>query len=354
MKTKLFPGLLAILAGACSPLAESPSPDLAITFPAAYVVNGESSTLSVLSLTTNEVAGLVQLTNSPDGHGGHGGAWLRYPHHAALHPDGTLLALGIPGIDLSAGHGGEPHNGESKASVTLIDARTGTIKKVLSLPAPNHNAIFSPDGGEIWTSQMQANGQVLVYDAMTYDLKNTIPVGKEPAEVTFSTDGSTAFVANGADQTVTAIDPQTKQVRATVPVGANPVGAWPGADGRMYVDNEDGRSISVLDVKTLRVLETIPLGFMPGFAAYEPTTGELWVTDPEGGTVHWWTKTAGGYQRAGRFLTGAGAHAIAFRGSTAYVTNQDAGTVSVVDRTKHQSIKEIRVGLKPNGIVLVP
>ena len=37
---------------------------------------------------------------------------------------------------------------------------------------------------------------------------------------------------------------------------------------------------------------------------------------------------------------------------TAYITNQTAGTVSVVDVMTHTVTKSITVGAKPNGIVL--
>jgi DNA-binding beta-propeller fold protein YncE len=86
-----------------------------------------------------------------------------------------------------------------------------------------------PDGSEIWTSQMQDRGQVLVYDAATLTLKNTIAVGRQPAEITFSADGKTAFVANGMDDNVMAIDPgHLKPVKATLPVGPRPGGRLAG------------------------------------------------------------------------------------------------------------------------------
>ena len=53
-------------------------------------------------------------------------------------------------------------------------------------------------------------------------------------------------------------------------------------------------------------------------------------------------------------VTGLDAHAIAFTndGQTAYVTNQGAGTVSIVDVAARTKRRDVAVGKKPNGIVL--
>ncbi len=345
---------MSFFIASCSKM-DNAQPELNINYPAAYVVNGMSSTLSVINLNTNEVTNLIQLTDNMSGmaHSG-GGMFLKYPHHIYLNPAKNQISIAAPGMDLSEGHGTAEvlaHSGMAK--VAVLDAVKGINVKLIDVPEMNHNAIYSPDGKEIWTSQMDAKGKVLVYDANTYTLKNTINVGKEPAEVTFSSDGSTAFVANGMDNSVSVINPNTKTVIATILVGKNPVGAWTGSDNRMYVDNEDGQSVSIIDVKTLKVVETIALGFMPGYAAFNGEMKELWVTDPMAGKVHWWKQDAAGkFMKGGSFSTANGAHAIAFKGMTAYVTNQEAASVSVVDVMKHEKIKDIKVGEKPNGILI--
>lgn len=336
-----------------------PQPELNINYPSAYVVNGAAGTLSVINLTTNEVADVIQLTDntSSAGHNGHGSSnisLLQYPHHVYLNPAKNQIAVAVPGVDLSEGHG-LAHTGTHTggAKVAVLDAVKGQNIKLIDVPLMNHNAVYTADGKEIWTSQMDLKGTVLVYDAATYALKNTINVGKEPTEVTFSADGSVAFVANGADNTVSAINTTTKTIIATIAVGKNPVGAWTGTDNRMYADNEDGQTVSVIDVKTLKVVETVNLGFMPGYAAFNGDTKELWVTDPTAAKVHWWKQDANKkFVKGGTIATAAGTHAIAFKGLVAYITNQEAANVSVVDVLKHEKIKDIKVGEKPNGIVL--
>jgi YVTN family beta-propeller protein len=342
-------GLSSWMVSACMDMG-SPERKLNVNYPAAYVVNGQSSTLSIINLTTNEVADLVQLIDTKEGMVSNSGMFLAYPHHIYLNPAQNQIAIADPGVNLSGGHGAA-HT--STAKVLILDAVKGQNIKLIELPMMNHNAIYTPDGKEIWTSQMDDDGKVLIYDATTYLLKNTIKVGKEPAEITFSADGSMAFVANSGEHTVSAINPIAKTVTATIAVGKNPVGAWVGGDNRMYVDNEEGQTVSVIDVKTLKVVETVDLGFMPGYAAFHAETKELWVTDPTAGKVHWWKQNGNGnFEHKSTLVTAAGAHAIAFKGTTAYVTNQEAASVSVIDVTTHTKIKDIKVGAKPNGIVL--
>ncbi|GAB3721439.1 hypothetical protein [Flavobacterium koreense] len=336
----------AILFTSCNNNDDNMDMTLNVDYPAAYIVNGEDATVSVVKLSTNEVTGTIELMGS-------GSDMIMWPHHISSHQN--HLAIGVPGMDLSAGHSGLNTSGMD-GKLLVIDAMNGSIVKNINLPLMNHNSIYSPNGNEIWVPQMDMDGKVLVYNASTNALMNTITVGMMPAELTFSFDGTKAYVANGDDDNVTIIDTATKAVLTTISVGDNPVGAWTGSNNKMYVDNEDGQSISVIDVATNSIDETISLGFMPGIASYNGSKNELWVSDPMNGKVHYWTWDAGMnmWMHGSSFNTGAGAHAIAFTndGNTAYVTNQTANTVSVVNTTNHTVTKTINVGRKPNGIVI--
>jgi len=348
--------ILALLAlSACNTHdMSSMSPELNINYAAAYVVNAEGNSLSVIDLSSQQIKETISFGEVSAGHGTTGTAdMIMWPHHIYLSPDGSKLGVGVPGMDLSGGHAGGTTG--MKGRVLVLDPKTGMTLQNQQTPVMNHNAVFSPDGSEIWTSQMDEAGKVLVYNAATMALKNTIIVGMEPAEVTMSANGQYAFVANGMSNTVSVIRVSDKSVVKTIQVGEDPVGAWPGADGKMYVDNEKGQSISVIDVATLAVVETINLGFTPGYAAYHPTRNELWVSQAGTGTkVIIFERMNGAFMKMGELQTGLDAHAIAFTkdGATAYVTNQGAASVSVVDVAKRSKIKDILVGKKPNGIVL--
>ncbi|HAQ21541.1 MAG TPA: hypothetical protein DCR40_20270 [Prolixibacteraceae bacterium] len=353
-----------------------------VNFDAAYVVNGESNSISVINLSTNKVDKTIDLANLQSSMGAgqmEMGMSNMWPHHISLSTDKSKLAIAAPGMDFSKGHNMmqasssagsstdshiQHHSGSKTGSsvsgtimsgrILILDAVTGELLKELSLEGMTHNAVFSPDSKELWTAIMMPEGKVKIFDATTYTLLNTVNVGQMPAEVTFSDDGKKVFVANGMSNTVTVIDAVTKQVIETIEVGDNPVGAWPGMDGMMYVDNEDGQSISIVNSTTNMMINSVQLGFTPGMAARNSMMNQMWVSDPDGSKIHMWTKNSAGYVHKGEVAVGNGAHAIAFNkeGNVSYVTNQTDGTVSVVDVPNLKEIMKITVGKKPNGIVI--
>ncbi len=173
-----------------------------------------------------------------------------------------------------------------------------------------------------------------------------------PAEVSLSPDGSRAFVANSGSGSVSVIDVANKTLMTEIPVGETPVAAWPGRDGLMYVDNEGSMSLSVIDPEALEVTRTYDLGFTPAMATIAPN-GELWVTDTDAGRVMIYDPESNVAEPVRVIIVDAGAHAMAFSDdeTRAYVSNQRADSVSVIDLAAGSVVQTLPVGHKPNGVV---
>jgi len=311
-------------------------PISAVTADAVYVVNGADSSISVIDAASSSLTGTIQMNDA------------EFPHHIYMSADRSEMFVAVPGMDLSEGHEGTGGAEHEMSWVLRLEAATGAVLAVAMLDEMNHNAIPSPDGQSVWTSQMAEPGEVLRLDATTLEVTGEVAVEDMPAEITFAADGSRAYVANGGSDTVSVVDPATQEVAATIEVGDNPVGAWPGGDGRFYVDNETGKSISAIDPALAQTAQTYELGFTPAFAV---TVGEeLWVTDTDGGRVVFFDRASG--EETGAVSTGAGAHAIALSpdGTRAWITNQHDDTVSVVDTATREVAATVTVGAKPNGI----
>jgi len=363
-------GTTMLISSCQKDVSSDPNNTSPVNFSAAYVVNGGSNDISVINLATNNVEKSISLpklqNNSMTGMMGSGTVNM-WPHHISLSPDKSKLAVSLPGSDFGGGSGmmlssftngstmgNVSSNLQTQGKILILDAVSGDVLKELTLDGIAFNAVFSPDGKEIWTALMLPEGKVKVFDASTYALLNTIQVGQMPAQVSFSDDGKKVYVANGMSNNVTVMDAITKKVLETTTSGNYPVGAWPGMGGMMFVTNEKDQTINMMNGTTGMMSGTVQLGFIPGMAVQNSMMNQMWVTDPNGKKVHVWNNTGSGYVAGGIVTVGNGASAIAFSkdGTTCYITNQNDGTVSVVNVLTLKEMMKISVGQKPNDIVI--
>ncbi|MBJ6363764.1 Ig-like domain-containing protein, partial [Paenibacillus sp. MAHUQ-46] len=108
------------------------------------------------------------------------------------------------------------------------------------------------------------NGTVDVVNLSDFTVeKGKITVGKNPNAVDYNPNGTQVFITNGADSSVSVIDPSTDTVIATIAVELNPdlvTFNWDGS--KAYVASYQG-SIFVIDSVSLTVVDTIQLSMTP-------------------------------------------------------------------------------------------
>ena len=106
------------------------------------------------------------------------------------------------------------------------------------------------DGGTI--SVIDVTEDEFGNDSPTFGTTFTIPVGKNPASVTALadiTEGSRAYTANQADQTVTIVNLSSHTVEKTLPVTGHPrtvVSTQNGTEGKVYVASPDSNVLTII------------------------------------------------------------------------------------------------------------
>ncbi|HEV2827555.1 MAG TPA: cytochrome D1 domain-containing protein [Pyrinomonadaceae bacterium] len=122
---------------------------------------------------------------------------------------------------------------------------------------------------------------------------------------------------------------------------------------RLFVTMPLAGEIAIIDTATWKVLTNLNAGAKPTRLVLQHDEKYLWVgndMDDEGGgvTVVDWSTT----KTVARFKTGPGHHDIALADDDhyAFVTNQRAGTLSVIDVPKLALVKEIKIGSSPSGL----
>lgn len=207
----------------------------------------------------------------------------------------------------------------------------------------------SPAGSDVYVVN-SADASVSMLDTETGTVTATIAVGREPFGIALTPDGRLAYVANAGDDSVSVIDVNRWVVPATVGVGKTPHGVAVGADERVYVTNQSGGSLSVMERGT--VTARIALGGAPTGVAVSPDGRRAYVADNDEDKLI--VVDTGTLQVISTI--GVGKHpaqiAITPDGTQAYVTNSGGGSVSVIDLQSATVTETMPVSTHPIGVAV--
>ena len=112
-------------------------------------------------------------------------------------------------------------------SLSVIDLGTRKVSRTLDAKAFGANRLkFTPDGKFVLISRL-GDGNLIVYDAASYEEFKRVPIGRGAAGILIDPDGARAFIACGPDNYLAILDLKTFNVVGHVAVGGEPDGvAW--------------------------------------------------------------------------------------------------------------------------------
>lgn len=235
-------------------------------------------------------------------------------------------------------------------SVSAIDTATNTVTATIPVGGGPTGVALSPDGTRAYVGS-QGSNTVSVIDTATDAVTATIPVPAGPRQVVLTADGSRAYVTDQEAGVVSAIDTATNTVTAIIPVDGGPIGLALTPDAtRAYVADNSAQTVSVIDTTTNTVSATIPVGVGPQDLGITPDGSRVFVADGSGSVISTTTNTVVGHTGVG------GTFGVAFSpdGTRAYITNDLANTVEVVDTATDAVIDNIPVGAFPLRVALTP
>ncbi|KSV94689.1 YncE family protein [Sinorhizobium sp. GL28] len=132
---------------------------------------------------------------------------------------------------------------------------------------------FSPNGAEVYVSLRDEN-KLAVIDTKSRKVTSRIAVGAGPIQVHATPDKRLVLVANQGTEavpgdTVSVIDAASRTVVKTIRTGPEAHGIAVDDQGRLaFVTNVHADSLSVVDLWTLDVLATVPVGDGPNGVTY--------------------------------------------------------------------------------------
>jgi len=159
--------------------------------------------------------------------------------------------------------------------VNILDQRTGDSVGVIPNTAGVHGIAFA--SGKGYTSNGRAN-TVTVFDGKTAAVLQQIPVGQNPDAIMYEPFSKTIVTCNGRSHDLSVVDPASNTVTATIPLDGKPETAVSDENGRIYINIEDKNKITVVDMRTKKVLSSWPLDAEgPTGLAIDNTTHRLFA-----------------------------------------------------------------------------
>jgi YVTN family beta-propeller protein len=156
---------------------------------------------------------------------------------------------------------------ETTNEIHIIETETNTISAHLKTEERPRSVAFLPDGTKAYVT-CESGGAICVIDVKKREIiKKLMPAGKNvrPMGAVVGPDGKNVYITTGRGQTVLVIDAIKDEVTGVVEnVGARPWGIGITGDGSMlYTANGPSNDVSVIDVKTMKVVERIKAGNSP-------------------------------------------------------------------------------------------
>jgi YVTN family beta-propeller protein len=155
--------------------------------------------------------------------------------------------------------------------VSVTDHRIVAEVKQESPFCPNIAA--TPDGHQVWFT-LKDSGKTQVFNAKPpFNLIKTIDTGPITNHVNFArtVKGTFAYVTIGGTNEVKVFRTDDFSQVATIPVGKLPHGVWPSGDGtRVYIGLENDDALAAIDTQTNQVVAVIPIGQAPQAIVYVP------------------------------------------------------------------------------------
>ncbi|HEV3411096.1 MAG TPA: bifunctional YncE family protein/alkaline phosphatase family protein [Puia sp.] len=179
-------------------------------------------------------------------------------------------------------------------SLYIVDLAGKSIVRRLDLGGEAYTCLLSKDGSELYITCWGCD-RLLVFDTRQRSFVGEgIPVGDNPNDMCLSKSGGWLFVANANDNSVSVIDIRGRKVVETLNAGLFP-NSLPGSttnalalskdDRTLYVANADNNCLAVFDVsKPGAGLSKgfIPVGWYP--TAVQVIGGQIWVANGKGFT----------------------------------------------------------------------
>ncbi|NML14744.1 PQQ-dependent catabolism-associated beta-propeller protein [Azohydromonas caseinilytica] len=251
---------------------------------------------------------------------------------------------------------------EKDNALTLVDLKTLSVAGVVpTCKRPRHMQV-APDGKRLFVACAES-GQADVIDIASRKTVGRVSLGDDPEAFDFSKDGKALYVSAEDEGALVTIDAASGKTLASVPVGKEPEGVRTSPDGKLvFVTSEVANMVHAVDTATGKLVKNIAVGKRPRRMVFTPDGSQLWVTNELGASISVISvKDLAVVQTIPLELKGVRAEditpvglAMTRDGKTAFVGMGRANHVGVIDVASRKLARTVLVGKRAWHVALSP
>jgi DNA-binding beta-propeller fold protein YncE len=226
------------------------------------------------------------------------------------------LVASLPGFPVVTGVLAVPSRGRLYASVTgrhelaIVDLSTLQIRaRMKNIRFPDGIA-YAAETGKLFVSD-ESGRQDIIVDARGDSALGAVPLGGEAGNTQYDSVERKIWVAVQTRNQLVAIDPVSDRItgRFDLPGADHPHGLYIDAPHRLaFVACEANARLLVVDLRTMRVTGSHPVGAEPDVLAFDPGLRRLYVAS-ESGVISVFHEQQGALAPIGRYQA-PGAHSV--------------------------------------------
>ncbi len=235
---------------------------------------------------------------------------------------------------------------------------TGRTNLYASIPLGEPGTDWAKDSDEKrFYVTLSKSGKVAVIDTEHFKKAAEVDAGANPVRISLQPDGQLLWVGNngsdGGRGGVTAIDPATLKIVASIPTGKGHHELVFSPDSRfVYATNRGSGSVSVIDARERRMIKDLPIGSQPISMDYSAVAEALYVADGQDGTVS--VVDGKSHEVVAKIQVRQGLGPMRFTpdGRWGLVLNSRENAVHILDASSNRIAHTVAVGKEPFQMAL--
>jgi YVTN family beta-propeller protein len=165
------------------------------------------------------------------------------------------------------------------ANVTLVAANTGAILgNVTDLPAGGHafHAVYDPGTNQVFVTNLYSNA-VTVINSSNLVVANWVRVGLVPTQIVYDPNQGAVLVGYFVPAGISEINDTNDTVVGTIADSGQL--AFDPVTGELFVTNSNLGTVSVFNTSSDALVTNVTVGSQPGGIAYDSETDQIYVSD---------------------------------------------------------------------------